>query len=69
MKLTERQKHCRYCHNGWFGGLSIWQHCKVLFDINDDGTLETFVDGNYGYVQGMKVCPFCKRPLGTEEKQ
>lgn len=63
MKLAEKQKYCPYCHDGWFVGKSGWQHADVAYHINDDGVMETFINGVYGYCEGMKVCPFCRRPL------
>lgn len=66
MALTEKQKNCLYCHDGWFDGSSGWQHCKVFFCIDNEGVMETMVDGHYGYKKGLKVCPFCQRELGVE---
>lgn len=68
MKLTEKQKNCPYCHGSWFKGCSGWQNAKVLFRIDDKGTLETMINGVYGYKQGLKRCPFCDRPLNKEEE-
>lgn len=69
MKLTEKQKNCPYCHNGWFAGKSGWQHANTLFLISDSGSIETFVNGIYGYCEGAKFCPFCGRLLGNEVEQ
>lgn len=69
MKLTEKQKNCPYCQRGYFTGKSGWQHAKVFFHISDDGVMESFIDGKYGYCKGFKVCPFCLRPLNKEEEE
>lgn len=68
MKLTKEQEDCPYCHGEWFKGSSGWQNAKVFFRISDDGTLETMINGTYGYKKGLKECPFCIRDLENDEK-
>ena len=66
MQLTKKQKNCSYCHSGWFDGKSGWQGAEVLYSIDNDGALQTFINGVYGYCEGIKFCPFCGRPLSEE---
>ena len=63
MKSIQRQNDCPYCHGIWFKGDSGWQNAKVFFRIDNSGTLETMINGVYGYKQGLKNCPMCGRPL------
>lgn len=66
--MTKEQQECPYCQEGWFKGRSGYQNNKVFFHIAEDGTLETMVNGEYGFVQGIKVCPFCQRKLGNSNE-
>lgn len=47
--MTKEQQECPYCQEGWFKGRSGWQNNKVFFHIAEDGTLETMVNGEYGF--------------------
>lgn len=67
MKLTEKQKNCPYCHDGWFEGKTGWQHANVKFLINKKGAIEVMINGTYGYVDGIRYCPICGRDLRSED--
>lgn len=43
------------------------QKAKFMDHGSDDGVMESLVDGKYGYCKGLKVCPFCLRPLNRED--
>ncbi len=77
MKLTEKQKHCPYCHVPHKPFLSTG--IELANGLNESPYYETvsnfisegpIIETAAGMINVLNVpnCPFCKRPLNEEEE-
>lgn len=78
--ISERQKHCPYCHPGRkINGVSGWYKNELTLSFLDDG-YDNFVDLTFNPVVGrlgaeccdeyytdINYCPWCGRYLGNEQ--
>lgn len=67
MKITEKQKHCPYCHDHC--DLLQIEHTNTVDQIDvyiagDDLRLDSYFSG--GDVAHINYCPMCGRPLGDD---
>ena len=75
MKLTEKQKHCPYCHQDRYGCTkALYDNSpgNVLYVLPNGAIMIDYEDGDQSGCEFsepgvMNYCPKCKRPLGEED--